>query len=214
MAYSMDIAMNDTLEILKNSSRVNSVINTIKLIDREFLFLTGGALRNVIWNSLHYYSEYYEIEDCDLIFFNESNITKQYEEFLKKELNYLNPTINWSVKNQARMHIKNNHLIYKDIPDALRKFPETCSALAIDKNWNIVVPYGLNDLLNLSVKPTKFCIDNELDVFFNRVAKKKWLTKWPGLILDKSTTQNKSICKSMAGEFKISYVQASAAVRP
>lgn len=189
----MDLVNQKVLEIITDSSRITSIIRTIKLIDSESLMLTGGSLRNVVWNYLHYFKEEYELEDCDIIFYNPHNLSKTYEESIKSKLEYLNPDINWSVKNQARMHIRNGHKPYKGIFEALSAFPETCSAVAVDKNWNIISPYGLSDLYNLIVTPTQFCIDNEIDVYQRRVKQKKWFDKWVDLKLERNTVHKSTM---------------------
>lgn len=186
----MDLANKKVLEIIRHSNRITSIIQTIKLIDSENLMLTGGSLRNVVWNYLHFFREEYELEDCDIIFYNSNCLSKAYEESIKVKLEYLNPDINWSVKNQARMHIRNGHNPYNGVFDALIAFPDTCSAIAVDKNWNIISPYGLDDLLNLIVKPTQFCIDNEIEVYQRRVRQKNWLDKWADLNLERNTAHN------------------------
>ena len=186
----MDLINHKILDIVKNSNRITSIIQTIKLINTENLMLTGGSLRNVVWNYLHYYTEEYELEDCDIIFYNPTNLSKAYENSIKSKLEYLNPDIKWSVKNQARMHIRNGHKPYSGIYNALSAFPETCSSVAIDRNWNIISPYGLEDLLNLIVKPTPFCIDNEIGVYDRRIRQKNWIYKWADLQIERNSAHN------------------------
>jgi len=195
MVYIMDIVKKNILDIVGYSSRITSIIQTIKLIKSEILMLTGGSLRNVVWNYLHYFTEEYELDDCGIIFYNPNNLSKAYEESIKNKLEYLNPDIKWSVKNQARMHIRNGHKPYSGIHNALIAFPETCSAVAIDKNWNIISPYGLDDLLNLIVTPTQFCIDNEIEVYQLRIRKKNWADKWADLKLERNTAHNSTYKK-------------------
>jgi len=187
----MDLIKYNVLGILKSSNRINSIMQTIRLIKSEELLLTGGSLRNIVWNNLHLYSESYELEDCDIIFYNPVDISRNYEEQIRKRLEYFNPDINWSVKNQARMHIRNKHKPYSGILDALIAFPETCSAVAIDKDWNIISPYGLYDLYNLTVAPTKYCMENEIEVYHRRLIKKNWHEKWADLIILENTAHNK-----------------------
>lgn len=188
----MDLINHKILEIVKNSNRITSIIRTIKLINTENLMLTGGSLRNVVWNYQHYFIEEYELEDCDIIFYNSTNLSKDYEKSIKNRLEYLNPDIKWSVKNQARMHIRNGHKPYNGIYNAISAFPETCSSVAIDKNWNIISPYGLEDLLNLIVTPTPFCIENEIEVYDRRIRQKNWLDKWADLKIKRNTAHNTS----------------------
>lgn len=167
-------------EIFSKIENVNRVIETISLINDEHLYLTGGTLRNSYWAFMHEKNLKGE-EDCDIIFYNPMTITKDYELFMENKLKKIIPEVKWSVKNQARMHIRNNHFEYKSILDALMNFPETCSAIAIGSNWDILAPYGTEDLLNLIVRPTPFCIKNEIEIFDRRVIEKKWLSKWPKL---------------------------------
>ncbi len=189
----MDISCH-MLDKLKNSILINQILDSISVVEFENLFLTGGILRNLVWNYLHGFDENYCLEDCDIIFYNPIILSKDYENKIQKILENYNPSIKWSVKNQARMHLRNGHSQYLSIFDALSAFPETCSAVAIGFNWNIIAPYGLIDLLNFRVKPTLFCINNEYDVYLNRLNSKKWIEKWPCLI---TVTKEQLITASM-----------------
>jgi uncharacterized protein len=184
MVYIMDLIKQNFLELIRSSSRISNIIQVIGHFRSERLLLTGGSLRNVVWNNLHFYSEDYELEDCDIIFYNATDISRNHEESIRKKLELLNPEVNWSVKNQARMHIRNKHKPYKSILDALIAFPETCSAVAVDKDWKILSPYGLHDLYNLIVTPTKYCLNNEIEVYRSRIIKKNWYEKWSDLKIE------------------------------
>lgn len=184
VAYIMVIEKKINLQkIIAENEHINKIIDTIRLIDYEYLYSTGGTLRNAVWASLHAIETNTKKEDCDIIFYNSSILNKNYEETIRNDLQEIYPKINWSVKNQARMHIRNGHKKYKDILDALKAFPETASAIAIGKKGELLTPYRTKDLLNLTLRPTPFCAKNELEVFDRRVLEKKWLIKWPKLKL-------------------------------
>lgn len=172
------------LDNLKNSKLVNEILNSIELVEFEDLFLTGGTLRNIVWNKLHCYNENSFLEDCDIIFYNPFNLTKEYEKIIEQILFSIQPNLKWSVKNQARMHLRNGHQPYNDIITALRAFPETCSAIAIGRNFKTLAPFGFIDLLNFRVNPTNFCFENEPHIFINRTKEKGWNEKWPNLIIN------------------------------
>jgi hypothetical protein len=176
---------NKITNILYHSARINEIIRTLNLLDYEKFYLTGGTLRNIVWNKLHGFNENYQIEDCDIIFYNPNTIDKKYEKFIEEELNYLNPNFNWSVKNQSRMHIRNGHLPYDNITEALTAFPDTSSAFALNSNWEILAPYGLNDIEKLDLVQTYFCHKNEKSLFSQRIIKKAWIDKWPRLKISK-----------------------------
>lgn len=94
------------------------------------------------------------------------------------------PHVPWSVKNQARMHTVNNLSPYISSVDAISKFPETATALGLtlDKENNLVLiaPWGLEDVLNLVIKPTPmFTETKELAAIYEeRIVKKNWKGTW------------------------------------
>lgn len=170
--------------ILNSSSCIRKITQALSKIDNEKCYITGGALRNIVWNYLHRYAEEYHLDDFDVIFFNEKNTEKSYENCIKEKLINICPDIRWSVKNQARMYHRNNHVPYRSIYDALIHFPETSSAIAIDGECNIIAPFGFRDLIELKLKPTTFCRENELSVFYQRLQVKGWIKKWDQLTTD------------------------------
>lgn len=92
---------------------------------------------------------------------------------------------NWSVKNQARMHIRNHDNPYTDVADAMKRWPETATAtgVSLDSNGNleIIAPHGLENLFDLVIRISPYFKDREY--FYNRIANKKWTTSWPELII-------------------------------
>lgn len=99
------------------------------------------------------------------------------------------PGVPWSVKNQARMHLANNTAPYASSTDAMSKFPETATALGIklDDTDNLILsaPCGLHDVIELTVKPTDYFLESKerMDIYRERVRKKKWKGKWSGLTI-------------------------------
>lgn len=97
---------------------------------------------------------------------------------------HLPPHIPWSVKNEARMHIKNNISPYSSSVDAISKFPETVTALGVklEKKDNVILtaPYGIEDVVNLEVKPTPFFTKSEerINIYQDRITRKNWKSNW------------------------------------
>ncbi|GIQ64635.1 hypothetical protein PACILC2_32030 [Paenibacillus cisolokensis] len=103
---------------------------------------------------------------------------------LEQKLKGMNPDIPWSVKNEARMHIVNNIPPYTSSVDAISKFPETATALglALDERNDVVLaaPCGIEDVLNLLVKPTPCFAETKerAEIYEERIAKKNWKSIW------------------------------------
>ena len=93
------------------------------------------------------------------------------------------PAIDWSVKNQARMHIRNGDAPYRSVADAMRYWPETATAVAVrlaeQGELEIVAPFGLEDLFELVLRPTPKFAGEKRRVYRDRVQSKEWLAIWP-----------------------------------
>ena len=73
--------------------------------------IAAGFVRNLVWDHLHQKEKMMTLNDIDLIYFDNANASAEtdleHEEYLKSLID-----LPWSVKNQARMHIRNNDLAY------------------------------------------------------------------------------------------------------
>jgi len=57
----------------------------------------------------------------------------------------------------------------------------TCVAVTLEEGEpKIIAPHGIDDLVNLIVRPSPSHTGN-LGIFYNRIESKKWLKKWPKL---------------------------------
>jgi uncharacterized protein len=102
---------------------------------------------------------------------------------LEAALKVLEPELDWSVKNQARMHSRNGDDPYTSATDAMRYWPETATAVAARRTSHdeceIAAPFGLDDLFDLRLRPTvKFTVEKH-HLFQTRVDEKSWLNTWP-----------------------------------
>jgi hypothetical protein len=100
-------------------------------------------------------------------------------------LQTIDPGIPWSVKNQARMHIRNDDPPYLSSTDAISQFPETPTAIGVGFNNKdeviLTSPCGVHDLVNLVVRPTESIITNVVTkgkLYEDRLHKKKWDQHW------------------------------------
>lgn len=121
------------------------------------------------------------LHDIDLIYFNPEYILEDIDSTVEQDLKQL-LDINWSVKNQARMHLRNNDLPYKNTIDAMSYWPEIETAVGI--SWsqneiNIAAPFGLRSLFEgkITLNPKR----SKPEIFQQRIQRKRWLEKWPKL---------------------------------
>jgi len=106
---------------------------------------------------------------------------------MEAQLKAVEPSVDWSVKNQARMHLRNGDEPYASTADAMSHWCETATAVAVRLADNggieILAPFGLDDLFSLTVRPTPAFTGRKLPIFQERVREKRWLERWPRLVL-------------------------------
>src|SRR5690606_7289248 len=116
---------------------------------------------------------YFDTEKVD------EGIEKKYEQVLEQKTGI---SI-WSVKNQARMHIRNGDKPYTSVEEAMSYWPETVTAVGIrlEENNNITYasPYGLDDIFEMKVRRSS--LFNDESYFRTRVSQKNWKGIWPKL---------------------------------
>ena len=172
---------NKLIEIIKSDMWMIDVLEIVRNLKLNDCWIGAGFVRNKIWDEKHG-KDRTELNDIDVIYFDKSNATKKYDSQIEEKLRNINPNLNWSVKNQSRMNIRNGHEQYIDCNEAISFWPETATSIAIKLDFKnrieYIAPYGLEDLFNLLVMPTpKF----DLTIYNERIEKKRWKEKWSKL---------------------------------
>lgn len=145
-------------------------------------YIGAGFIRNRIWDHLHGYEISSPLNDIDVIYYDACNLNEinciQYE----KDLNALDSSFNWQVKNQARMHAQNGDTAYFSNVDAMAHWPEKETAVAIrllDNNeFDLIHSFDLASLFDLKITHNT---KRHLCTFEKRIDRKGWLTRWPKL---------------------------------
>ncbi|GGP11820.1 nucleotidyltransferase family protein [Oceanobacillus neutriphilus] len=175
------------ITILKEDSYILSILQTVEKLQLNDCWVAAGLIRNKVWDTL--YNCHTKINDIDVIYFNQTDLSRDTEKRLESKLEELMPEQPWSVKNQARMHVKNNNLSYISSFDGVSHFTEIPTAVAAQlhhQEIKIMAPYGLKDLFQGVVKPTPYYSkDTKLHpVYIERMRSKKWKTTWKNLIIE------------------------------
>lgn len=175
-----------TLEQIVTRDRdTRRLLEVLRDVDPD-CWVSGGAVRNLVWDAGHDFAVVTPLDDVDVVRFDADNPKKEADEALEAALSKAAPNVKWSVKNQARMHAFGGDDPYADLADALTKFPETASALAVRIRKNdaieILAPLGLEDLFRLVVRPTPYAVDHDIDRFARRLGR-DWQRSWPRLVV-------------------------------
>ena len=91
------------------------------------------------------------------------------------------------IKNQARMHLRNDDAPYGSSAVALAHWLETPTAVAVRLNdggrLELLAPLGTGDLLGLVIRPTPHARarKHRLAAYRARLEAKNWPARWPKL---------------------------------
>lgn len=175
------------IELITEDKWMMNILKMAKLLDLPDWWICAGFVRSKIWDTLHNFKERTPIPDIDVIYFDPIKVDELMEKKLEQFLKTLMPNIPWSVKNEARMHIKSNMSPFSSSVDAISKFPETATALGVKLNENnnviLTAPYGIYDVVNLEVKPTPYFTKTKerVEIYEERISKKNWKSIWKNL---------------------------------
>lgn len=174
----------DIINAIQNDKEMMNIIKAAQTLHLPDWWICAGFVRSKIWDLLHGFQESTPTDDVDVVYFDPTNIDEVQEKEFEHKLHEILPDVPWSVKNEARMHIVNNIKPYKNTVDAISKFPETVTALGvkIDEDGKLLftAPHGVEDVLNLTVRPTPDYKDSEegMEIYLARLKKKKWKEHW------------------------------------
>lgn len=142
----------------------------------------AGFLRSLVWDHLCGLSDRTPVDDIDVVYFDAADITRVPEQAAESELKAHMPGENWSVRNMARMHVKNGDPPYRDTEDAVAHWLETptavCIRLEADDTLTLMAPHGVADLLAGRIRPTPSGLRRIAD-YRDRIAAKRWPQRWP-----------------------------------
>lgn len=162
--------------------------------------IAAGFIRNMVWDNLHQLPSS-KLNDIDVIYWSDKDTTPAADQQLERQLS-LQLKLPFSVKNQARMHIRNGHQPYTSCVNAMKYWPELQTAIAVkmhnpaecvDDNASIALshqalthdptivwlaPFGIECLFDFSITKNPLTL---LDIFEQRLHSKGWLERYPKL---------------------------------
>lgn len=166
-------------ELIKADAMRMEILNVVESLKLPDCFVAAGFVRNLVWDYLHGV-ENSSLNDVDVIFFDRNE--RICEASIEQTLVSLLPNVNWQVKNQAVMHLRNGDMPYSNSTDAMAYWPEKETAVGIrigdDGELETSAPFGEENLFLGAITHNP---KREKSVFLNRIESKGWLKTWPQL---------------------------------
>jgi hypothetical protein len=164
------------------------VLHIVKDLGLPDCWIAAGFVRNCVWDHLHAHPISPLPRDIDVIWFDPNEATTERDAALELALRERDDTLDWSVKNQARMHQRNADQPYRSAFDAMRYWPETATAVGVrlgdQGQIEVSAPFGVDDLFKLIVRPTPRFLAEKHPIYLDRIRAKHWQTHWPRLQIE------------------------------
>lgn len=177
-------------EILLQSPAIHQLLDDLKRVPLPGLYLGAGCIAQTVWNHLHGFSYDHGIDDADIVYFDDVDLSEQGEEAALRAVQdaLSHPVYRLDVKNEARVHLwyerKFGYAIapYTSCEHAIDSWPTTATAIGIRPiagGMQVYAPYGLEDLMGGIVRANKAQITEEI----YQKKTEKWRAKWPRLTI-------------------------------
>ena len=171
--------------LIANDPRRLRILQQVRELDLPDCWVAAGFVRSAVWDHLHQRSDSPLPQDIDVIWFDRSQTSPARDAELETVLRQQDESLQWSVKNQARMHLRNGDAPYASATEAMRYWPETATAVAVrldeQDEVEIAAPLGLEDLFELIVRPAGRFKDEKQPIYRERLSSKNWQATWPQL---------------------------------
>lgn len=156
--------------------------------DLPNFYLAGGAVTQLIWNSLLGNEPLSGIKDLDIVYFDSENDSgeRTYPQAITEQLGHLIPI---DVKNQANVHKwypkKFGRTIepYLSAQQGIQSWlPAFAIGLTLTQNakLNVYAPYGLEDAFEFRVRPNKLVMN---EASYNKITE-SYHSRWPQICVE------------------------------
>jgi len=174
----------DIADLIAREPRMMVLLDAVARLHLPDSWIGAGFVRNAVWDVLHgRVPDCARLNDVDVVFFDRADLSRAREQAIEAELARECPGVPWSVRNQARMHARNGDGPYGDTAAAVARWPETATAVAARLTAGrveLLAPHGVDDLLQLIVRPTP-AFASRRAAFDARLRAKDRFARWPRL---------------------------------
>ena len=152
----------------------------------------GGRydIAQTVWNNAFGFAPEHGIADIDLVYFDAGDLSEATEHAHETRVRraFSDVQAKFDVKNEARVHLwyETNFGVaiapYTSTANAIGTFPTTATSIGIRPDGAdvaVVAPFGLADLLGLTVRPNKTLVTREV----YEAKTRRWRAEWPGLTI-------------------------------
>ena len=177
----------NVVEVIESDPEAIRVLRAAAELGLPDWWIGAGFVRNRVWDaisSLQFAPE----RDVDVAYFDPAQTDPSEDAGAEARAREILPGVPWEIRNQARMHLRHGDKPYTSALDAMSRWPETATCVAVtleDDSVRLVSCHGLTDLVEMVVRPSP-AFENAAGraTVQRRVQSKGWLDRWPALRLE------------------------------
>lgn len=174
---------------LERSTTLLEVLRRAAGMNLPGWYLAAGAITQTVWNMVTERPPDYGIDDYDLVYFDDSDLSWEAEDKVIQEgaRVFADVPIRVEIRNQARVHLWYTRKFgipcrqHKSTESAIRSWLSGTALIGVrllpDGDWMVFAPWGLADILNLVVRPNP--VSGTRLMYEKKAA--RWRGLWPGL---------------------------------
>ena len=170
------------IDTISSSAWHMQALRAVRRLELPDWAVGAGFVRNAVWDRLHDYEAMTPLSDIDVLYFDAADLRPDRDQDIENTLYKLLPGRPWSVRNQARMHVRNADRAYSSTADAISFWLETPTGVAVrldaDDAIEVIAPFGLSDLVAMRAMPTASGLRRH-GRYLERMTAKNWPHIWP-----------------------------------
>ena len=169
--------------VLADPVRVAALTAVRDGLGPEF-WLAAGFVRNPCWDAWFGDGRDWPPADLDVLYFDPADLDPARDQLFEEALALRAPGFEWEVRNQARMHQRNDDPVYDGIAMAMRYWLEHATGVALrlraDGGLDGQTSYGWGDLLD-GIYRASDAGRRKPDQLIDRLVNKRMRARWPGV---------------------------------
>ena len=183
-------------QIVLGSDWLMERLRIVAALDLPDCWIGAGSVRDLVWD-IRFGSGFDpgNIEDVDVVFFDPRDLSAEHEDAIERRLSERDPSVDWDVKNQARVHLWYEEKFggaakpLTSTFDGISTWPEVATAIGVRLDGagglDIAAPFGLDDLLDGVWRRNLHRRFNRVsdDEYQARIARKEPHRRWPDLVV-------------------------------
>jgi hypothetical protein len=175
------------IDMVERSPWFMSALSAVQTLQLESWCIGAGAVRTLVWDQLHGYSNTSALTDVDVVYFDANDLTPAAEQILQRQLLELCPDVPWEVTNQAAVHLWFADVLgypvqpLLSLEQAIASWPEFATAVGVTLNeksqLEVIAPYGMDDLFAMIVRRNPARVSEK--TYRQRIEQKQYAQRWP-----------------------------------